>query len=148
MPRVRETLPLRDAGVANPDEFAFARVARVDLVDRAPAVGRVHVAVVDQRIDFALGAVGADVLHAAQRQSPHHAQVFHVVTIDLRELRVAHRAVIAVHHEPVLWLVLRIQQPVAVDGHRVIRGRRSEREAERTSANGFDDTLHDVIPLR
>ena len=121
--RARNVALVRHAGVGDPHEFALVRIARVDLVDRAPAVGRVHEAVVDQRIDFVLRAVLADVLHAAQRHRPHDPQVFDVLPVDLGELRVARGAVVAVHHEPVLRLILRVEQPVPVDGHFVIGGR-------------------------
>src|SRR5215510_10623767 len=73
-----EVLPQRDAarawhvtlvtyaGIADPDELAFVGIARVDLVHRAPAVGGVHEAIVDERVDLVLRAVLADVLHAAK----------------------------------------------------------------------------------
>ena len=68
--RARNVAFVRHAGVGDPHELALVRVARVDLVDRAPAVGRVHEPVVDQRIDLVLRAVLSDVLHAAQRRAP------------------------------------------------------------------------------
>ena len=108
MPRVlRQVAFVADAGIADPDELALVRVARVDLVDRAPAVAGIHEAVVDERIDLAFRAVLADVLHAAERERPHQPQVLDVVAVDLGELGIALRAVVAVHHEPVLRLVLR-----------------------------------------
>ena len=90
MPRVRGRLPSwLHAGIAGPDELALVRVARVDLVDRAPAVAGVHEAVVDERIDLALRAVLADVLHAAERERPHQPHVLDVVAVDLGELGIA-----------------------------------------------------------
>src|SRR6185312_17293141 len=62
--RARDIALVANAGIADPDELALVRIAGVDLVDRAPAVGGVHEAVVDQRIDFVLRAVLADVLHS------------------------------------------------------------------------------------
>jgi hypothetical protein len=109
-----------DAGIGDPDELAMIGIAGVDLVDRAPAVHGVHEPVVDQRIDLVLGAVLADILHAAQREGPDQAQVLDVVAIDLGELGIAGRAVVAVHHQPVLRLVLRVDEPVAVDRHLVL----------------------------
>src|SRR6202030_303703 len=72
-----------DARIRDPHDLAVIAAAHVDLVDRAPAVARVHEAVVDQRIDFVLRAVLTDILHAAQRHRPHHAQVLDIVTVDL-----------------------------------------------------------------
>ena len=46
---------MRHARVGDPRELATVRVARVDLVDRAPPVARVHEAVVDERVDLVLG---------------------------------------------------------------------------------------------
>ena len=77
------------AGVGHPDELALIRVARVDLINGAPAVGRIHEAVVDEGIHFVFGAVLSDVLHAAQGQRPDQPEIFHVVAIHLRQLRVA-----------------------------------------------------------
>ena len=114
------------------------RVARVDLVDRAPAVARVHEAVVDERIDLVLGTVLSDVLHAAERQRPHHPQVLDVVAVDLRQLRVAQRAVVAVHQQPVLRLVLRVDQPVLVDGQRVL-GRKGGGGGHHADGAGKED---------
>ena len=120
MPRVRGALPsCRTPGSAIQTNSPLSRVARVDLVDRAPAVGRVHEAVVDERIDLVLRTVLPDVLHAAERQRPHHPQVLDVVAVDLRELGVARRAVVAVHQQPVLRLVRGVDQPVPVDGEAV-----------------------------
>ena len=83
--RARRVAFVRHAGVGHPDELAAVGLARVDLVDRAPAVARVHEAVVDERVDLVLRAVLPDVLHAAERERPHHAQVLHVLAVDLRE---------------------------------------------------------------
>ena len=137
MPRVRGTLPwcLTPGSVTQTNSPLFG-IARVDLVERAPAVGRVHEAVVDERIDLALRAVLSDVLHAAERQRPDHPQVLDVVAVDLRQLRIAGRRVVAVHHQPVLRLVLRVDQPVPVDRHRVLpdescRRHRRDRDARR-----------------
>jgi hypothetical protein len=147
--RARDVALMAHAGIADPDELALVRVAGVDLVHRAPAVGGVHEAVVDQRIDFILGTVLADILHAAERQRPHHPQILDVVAIDLGQLGVAHRAVVAVHHQPVLRLVLRVDQPVPIDRHRVLgrergcgdRGRR--RAGENRNARKLAHVSHD-----
>ena len=117
--RARRVAFVLDAGVGDPHELAPVGIADVDLVDRAPAIGRVHEAVVDERIDFVLRTVLPDVLHAAQRQRPHHPQVLDVVAVDLRQLGIPRRAVVAVHQQPVLRLVHRVDQPVLVDGERV-----------------------------
>ena len=118
---------VRHARVGDPRELAAVRIAGVDLVDRAPPVAGVHEAVVDERIDLVLGAVLSDVLHAAERHRPHHAQVLDVLAVDLRQLRVAQRAVVAVHQQPVLRLVRGVDQPVLVDRQRVLAGKRSRR---------------------
>ena len=60
----------RTPGSLTQTNSPLLRLARVDLVDRAPAVGGVHEAVVDQRIDLVLGAVLADILHAARAPAP------------------------------------------------------------------------------
>src|SRR5439155_6017763 len=65
--RARQVAFVAHAGIAHPDELALVGIARVDLVDRAPAVAGIHEAVVDQRIDLAFRAVLSDVLHAAER---------------------------------------------------------------------------------
>src|SRR6516225_6607596 len=54
-----------DAGVGDPHEFAVIGIAGVDLVHRAPAVGGVHEAVVDQRVDLVFRPVLPDILHTA-----------------------------------------------------------------------------------
>src|SRR5262249_29077352 len=47
--RARQVALVPHAGIADPHELALVGIARVDLVDRAPAVARVHESVVDQR---------------------------------------------------------------------------------------------------
>src|SRR5436190_213842 len=47
--RARRVAFVLDARIADPDVLREAGIARVDLVDGAPAVRRVHVAVVDER---------------------------------------------------------------------------------------------------
>src|SRR5215510_1853734 len=126
--RLRAIAFVAHTGILDPDELALVGVARIDLVDRAPAVDGVHEAVVDERVDLVLGAVLADILQAAQRQRPHHPQVLDVVAVDLGELGIALRAVIAVHHQPVLRLVLGVEQTLAVDGKFVLRSDRRSRE--------------------
>ena len=117
MPRVRGALPsCFTPGSATQTNWPLFRIAGVDLVDRAPAVGGIHEAVVDERIDFVLRAVLPDVLHAAERHRPDHPQVLDVVAVDLRELRIARRAVVAVHQQPVLRLVHRVVEPILADG--------------------------------
>src|SRR5207253_1132162 len=65
---LRPVALVADARLAGPDKLALVGCAGVDLVDRAPAVAGVHEAVVDERVDFRLRPVLADVLHAAERQ--------------------------------------------------------------------------------
>ena len=121
------------AGVGDPDELAPVRIARVDFINRAPAVGRVHETVVNQRIQLVFRAVLPDVLHAAERQRPDHPKVLDIFAVDLRKLGVPGCSVIAVHHQPVLRLILRVDQPVLVDGHVVLGKRRnSERDRQPT----------------
>ena len=108
-----------NAGIADPDEIALVGVAGVDLVDRAPAVARIHEAVVDERIDLVFRPVLSNVLHAAERKRPDKAEVFDVLAIDLRQLGIALRSEVAVHHQPVLRLVLRVDQAIIVDSDRV-----------------------------
>ena len=71
--------------IGNPHELAAIAVTCIDLVDRTPAVGGVHISVIDQRIHFALRPVRPHILHAAQCQRPHHAHVLDVIAINLRE---------------------------------------------------------------
>ncbi len=108
------------ARVGDPHKLTLVGLTGIDLVQRAPAVGGVHEAVVDQRVDFVLRTVLTRVLHPAQRQGPDHPEVPHVVTIDLGELRVPLRAVVAVHQQPVLRLVLCVDQTIAADRERVL----------------------------
>src|SRR5262249_23443720 len=84
--RLRAVALVAHAGIAGPDVLALVGIARVDLIDRAPAIARIHEAIVDQRIDLGLGAILPDILHAAERERPHHAQVLDVVAVDLGEL--------------------------------------------------------------
>ncbi len=118
--RARDVAFVLDSRIGHPHQLALVRLARVDLVERAPSVGGVHEPVVDERIHLTFGAVLSDILHAAQRERPDHPQVFDVLAIDLGELGISGRGVVAVHHEPVLRLVLRVGQPVPIDGHRVL----------------------------
>jgi 3',5'-cyclic AMP phosphodiesterase CpdA len=151
---LRDVALVLDAGVGDPHELAVVAGAHIDLVDRAPTVGRVHEAIVDQRIDFVLGAVLPDVLHAAERHRPHHAQILDVVAIDLGELRVAGRAVVAIHHQPVLRLTVGVDQAVLVDRHLVLdrerrRAQGDERHAQQDSARTVGDTsakTHEILP--
>jgi hypothetical protein len=70
-----------------------------------------------------------DVLHPAERERPDHPQVLDVVAIDLRQLGVACRPVVAVHQQPVLRLVAGVDQTGLIDGQRVVgRKRRTERD--------------------
>jgi hypothetical protein len=143
-----------DAGVGDPHELAMIGIAGVDLVDRAPAVHGVHEPVVDERIDLVLGTILADILHAAQRQGPNKAQVLDVVPIDLGELGIPGRTIVAVHHQPVLRLVLRVDEPIAIDRHLVFSGlgrlgESGERDAEQNGARDVDDAVtHSVLPRR
>jgi hypothetical protein len=66
--------------------------------------------------------------------APNHAQVFDIVAIDLGELRIALRAVIAIHRRPVLRLVLGVEQALLVDGDLVGGVLRLRREAEGASS--------------
>jgi hypothetical protein len=142
---------VRHAGVGNPRERALVAGTRVDLVDRSPAVARVHEAVVDERVHLGLGAVLPHVLHAAERDAPHHPQILDVGPVDLRQLGVAETVVVPVHQEPVLRLVLGIEQPLLVDGERILaqeRGRR-RRDGERARQEGEESqvTAHRCLPL-
>src|SRR5712692_10431237 len=74
--RARSVALVLDARIGDPDELALVGIARVDLVDGAPAVGRIHETVVDQRIDLVFRAVLPDVLHAAQRDRPDEPEDF------------------------------------------------------------------------
>ena len=56
-----------DARVGNPLEPSIVRVSGINFVDRSPAIGGVHEAVVDQRIDFGFGTILTDILHPAER---------------------------------------------------------------------------------
>src|SRR5262245_36330817 len=87
--RLRPIAFVADAGILDPDELALVRIARIDLINRAPAVAGIHEAVVDERIDLVFWTVLPDILHATQRQRPHHPQIFHVFAIDLGEPGIA-----------------------------------------------------------
>src|SRR6516225_2091357 len=120
--RPRHVALMLDTGIGDPDELASVRLAHVDLVERPPAVGGIHHAVVDERVYLVLGAVLPDILHSAERQRPDQPEVLDVVPIDLRQLRISGRPVVAVHHQPVLRLVQGVDQPVSVHGHGVLGG--------------------------
>ena len=124
MPRVRGALPwCFTPGSATQTNSPLFGVARVDLVERAPAVGRVHEAVVDQRIDLVLRAVLPDVLHAAERQRPDHPQVLDVLAVDLRQLRVARaRRSRRSSCSQFCGSFCGVDQPVCVDGHLPVTG--------------------------
>src|SRR5262249_62306551 len=139
--------------------LALVGLAGVDLVDAAPAVAGVHESVVDKRIHLGFRAVLSKVLHAAERQRPDHAQVLDVVAVDLGELGIALRAVIAVLDEPVPRLVLRVDEAVAIDRHLVLgvlrgdlrRGQRDDRRSrKRGAAQGgrvASAVSHEYLPL-
>ncbi len=122
------------ARIGDPREARPLRVAGIDLVHRAPSVGRVHEAVVDERIDLVFRPVLTDVLHAAQSERPHHAQLLDRFPVDLRQLGVADRTVVAVHQKPILRLVERVDETLLVDGKRVIGREHDHRESDRDRA--------------
>src|SRR5262249_32756985 len=67
--------------------------------------------------------------------------VLEVGGVDLGEVGMALRAVIAVHHQPVLRLVLGVEQPLAVDGELVLRLRgRQRRKRYAGQHSGRDDS--------
>jgi hypothetical protein len=148
-----------NAEVIDPDELALVGSAGVDLIEPAPAVGRVHEPVVDQRVDLGLGAVLPHILHAAERHGPDHAQLLDIVAVDLGELGIALRAVVAVHHEPVLRLVLGIEQALLVHGYPIGRVLRVQRQRAQRKGRGagerdgsnlhsrFSPMLHDSLSL-
>ena len=115
-------------GIGHPDELTLVGIAGVDLVQRAPAIARVQEAVVDERMDLAFRTVLSHVLHAAQRHGPDQPKILDAVAVDLRQPRITSGRIIAVHHQPVLRLVLRIDQPVLVDRHAVLAGDRTHPE--------------------
>ena len=134
MPRVREMLPSWcHARVGHPDEVATVGLARVELVYSSPPVTRIHEPVVDKRVRLSLGTVLAGVLHPTERQRPDHPKLAYVVAVDRSEFREALRAVVAVHEEPVLRLVLRVDQPLLVHCDRILaaNGRRPRRDPKR-----------------
>ena len=117
--RARLVAGVPHGGVSRPDNFPLVARRGVDLVDRAPAVGRVEHAVVDQHVHFGFRSVLTDVLHSAERHAPDHPEVLHVLPVDLRQLREAGVAVIAVHEQPVLLLVLGVDEPILAHRHLV-----------------------------
>ena len=151
--RARHVPLVLHAGVGHPDEFPLVGTAAVDLVERPPAVARVEEAVVDQRMELAFRTVLSDVLHAAERQGPHQPKLFDVRAVDLRQLRIPRGGIVAVHHQPVLRLVLRVAQPILTDRHRVLagdRGRGQRRHGEtRQSRPGmcFHDGDSSALPV-
>ena len=146
--RVRDdlVLPQRDAAVVDaaardrarpvlvgarihlPRQLARA-LGDVELVDRPPAVGDVHEAVLDDR-----GALEAAVrpdaaaLDAAQREGPGDFEVLHVLLLDLVERGVPGRRVVLVVGEPVLGLGRRVEQPLR---RRVARRQGRDRDRAR-----------------
>src|SRR5262249_15964131 len=110
--------------------------------------------VVDYGIVCVLGAVLSDICHAPHAHPPHHPQVLGVVAFDLGELGIARRAVIAVHHQPVLRLVGGVDEPVAIDRHLILgglcrdgkRGQRCARyRGARSDASYSGTTTHCVL---
>ena len=97
------------AGVHLPQRAAVGAGAHVDLVDRAPTVDHVHETVLDQRRNFErLVRRGT-----ADRHRELELHVLDVRSVDLIERRMPLRAVVVMHHQPVVRLGL--EQPLV--GH-------------------------------
>ena len=109
-----------DTGVGDPDKLAVIRITGVYLVDGAPTITGVHETIIDEWVNFVFWPISARVLHSTQRQGPHHTQTADILSVDLREPGVAGRGVVAVHDQPVPWLVLGVDQSVAVYGKAVL----------------------------
>ena len=96
------------SGVHAPDDAAHVARAHVDLVDHAPLVDDVEEAVLGQRrrLQVLVGRRSPDGEGIGQLQA------LDVVLVDLVERRVALRVVGAVVHQPVLRLLVGIDEPI------------------------------------
>ena len=140
--RARHVTLVLHARIGDPHKLAAGRRAEVDLVERAPPVGRVHHAVVDEGVDLVFRPVLPGVLQPAERHRPDHPEVLDVVAIDLREFGIPCRSVVAVHHQPVLRLVLGVDEALAVHGHRVLRAEPDAGGSERRREHDADGYQH------
>jgi hypothetical protein len=114
-----------------PHQLARA-LGQVELVHRAPAVGDVHGAVLDDRraLEAAMRPDAA-ALDAAQREGPGDLEILDVVLVDLVERRVAGRRIVAVMAEPVLGLRRGVEQSIR---GRFARCQRRDRQCGREQA--------------
>ena len=86
---------------------AAPAAAHVDRVDRAPAVGDVHHAVLDDRRALQIAElVAAAALEAAERDAERQLEVLDVVGVDVLERREAVAGEVAVMQQPVLRLLV------------------------------------------
>ena len=96
------------SGVHAPDDAAHVARTHVDLVDHPPLIDDVKEAVLGQRRRLQV-LVGRG---AADRDCVGELEVLDVVLVDLVERRVALRVVGAVVHQPVLRLLVGIDEPI------------------------------------
>ena len=129
------------AGVVLPDDGAV--LPRVELEDLAPAVDDVDEAVLDERAERqGIAKIAAAVEQPAERHAVAHHQPPDILPVDGSEPRIAAAVIGAEIHEPVLWLIGRVQQAFGSDlcGKRGRRrkkpGRRGQAESPQAARRG------------
>ena len=129
------------SGVHAPDDAAHVARAHVDLVDHAPLVDDVEEAVLGQwrRLQIFVGR------RAADRDGVGELQALDVVLVDLVERRVALRVVGAVVHQPVLRLLVGIDEPIR---SHVAGERRTCRERGGAGEQKLTDAVGHGLPPR
>ena len=120
------------SGVHAPDDAAHVARAHVDLVDHAPLVDDVEEAVLGQRrrLQVFVGRRAADGDRIGELEA------LDVVLVDLVERRVALRVIGAVVHQPVLRLLVGIDEPIRTSRRRQTPGRSRARRRRRAEAYG------------
>ena len=119
-------------GVHAPDDAADVAGAHVDLVEHAPLIDDVEEAVLGQRRRLQILVAGG----AADRDRIGELEVLDVVLVDLVERRVALRVIGAVVHQPVLRLLVGIDEPIRRHVGGEAPGRSRARRRRRAEACG------------
>src|SRR6202011_3137774 len=105
------------AGVELPLDLALAAALDVDCVNRAPAVGDVHHAVIDQRRRFEVAVgVAAARLQSAEPDREGKPQPANRAGIDLLERGEPMTLIILVMQQPVLRLTIGIERALEREG--------------------------------
>ena len=103
---------VRSNRIHDPGDSGLGRFPDVYPVDCAKPVDDEHRAVVDERC--ALMAPQRDfaqTLNAAKRHRESDAEILDVILVDLVELGIAMRGIVLIDHQPVLRLLIGVQQP-------------------------------------